>query len=65
MQDHFGALGNKVLKGQVYLKAITYVNTEETSLWNEQKKLWNIKYFSKTNKIFGKTCRVLEYVWPV
>ena len=37
--DHFGALGVKVLKCQIYLKGVTYVNTEESRLSNEQEKL--------------------------
>ena len=29
--DHFGALDIKVLKCQVYLKAVIYINTKERS----------------------------------
>ena len=29
---HFGALGNKVFKYQVYMKAVTYINTKKIRL---------------------------------
>ena len=45
----------KALKCLVYLKVVTYTNTEEIRLWNEQKKLWNMIYLYKWKK-----CRVLE-----
>ena len=38
--DHFGALGVKVLKCQIYLKGVTYVNIEESRLSNEQYKMF-------------------------
>ena len=40
--DNFGKLNC-----QVYLKAVTYIDTEKTGLGNEQKKLWNLKHFYK------------------
>ena len=50
MYDNFGPLGIKVLNCHVYLKAVTYTNTEETRLWNEQKsyETWNIWTNEKT-----------------
>ena len=51
--DHFGALGVKVLKCQIYLKGVTYVNTEETRLSNEQEKLWNMKCLYKWKNLQG------------
>ena len=40
MCKHFGALDIKVLKCQVCLKTVRYINIKDTRLWNEQKKLW-------------------------
>ena len=45
--DHIEALGIQVLNFQVYLKGVTYIDTEDARVWNEQKKSWNMKYLHK------------------
>ena len=45
--DDFGPLSNELLKCQIYLKGVTYMNTEESRIFNEQKELLNMKYLYK------------------
>ena len=33
--------------------AVTYINIDETSFWNKQKNLWNIKYLLKSEERHG------------
>lgn len=55
MWDHFAAFGIKVLKCQVYTKAVAYLITEETRVWNEKKEIMKYEILHK-----WKTCSVLE-----
>lgn len=59
MSDHYGALGIKELKCQIYLKAVTYTNTDETRLWKEQ-----MKYLYKRDQQQG-TGSVLTSFEPI
>ena len=65
MCDHFGALGIKTLICQAYLKGVAYLNTAETKIWNEQKKLWNMKYLYKWKKNLQGNDNVLKTFGPI
>lgn len=51
MWDHFAAFGIKVLKCQVYTKAVAYLITEETRVWNEKKEIMKYEIFAQMKNL--------------
>lgn len=55
MTDHFGALDTEVLKYQLYLKIVRYINNERLGF---KMKKWGCEIWNICTK--EETCRVLE-----